>query len=303
MTDRDKVGLRNGVKSCCKKLTYSYPDGERVMYTDYTLSPEGHLLEWRHRNPGGPDWSIVYRYDEAGRLLEKVQSGDNPVPWQYFSYHYDLSGRLTQVMLSTPEEGERVFESLRYAADGTKTKTSYPVPLEGAICADSMLHHSTDTFTITMVLDEKDRPLRKILYDIDDRVIRKIGYRYDARGLLLEEGELIGGVIRDDLRNVYRYDALGRLIESESMWADFGRKHQTNGYNERGNLAHEIVTQYEGSMFRDVLEDSEIIPWTQRFVYWYDDHHNWIERKIETIASSGEARLDMIEQRELTYYL
>jgi len=180
-----------------------------VMYTNDIFSPQGHLLERRHRNPDGSHGSIICRYDEHGRILEKEQVGEEPEAHQLFSYRYDPFDRLDRVILHFAQVGERVFESVQYAADGTKTKTSYPTPLDDTkrrttgVCAESMLHLSIDAVVIMTVLDASDRPIRKVLYDGDDRVIRRVAFRYDTRGLLLEEGELVGGSIRDDFRNVY----------------------------------------------------------------------------------------------------
>lgn len=302
MTDREEAGLRGRIKICCTERDYVYPDHHWVMYTDDTFSPQGQLLERRHRNPEGSHWSIICRYDEHGRILEKVSK--EPEAHQLFSYRYDPLGRLERVVLHSSQEGERVFESVQYAADGTKTKTTYPTPLDDTkrktigVCADSMLHLSLDAVVIMTVLDASDRPIRKVLYDGDDRVIRRVTFRYDARGLLLEEGELVGGSIRDDFRNVYRYDALGRQIEADRRWGDIGGGRRTFAYNDRGDIVQEIIEQDTGIM----REETGSQAWTQRFAYLYDDYEDWIERTTETILHTGEARLSMIERRELTYY-
>jgi len=59
----------------------------------------------------------------------------------------------------------------------------------------------------------------------------------------------------------------------------------------------EIIEQNTGLM----MEDTGSQAWTERFAYQYDDG-NWIERTTETILHTGEARLSMIERRDLTYY-
>jgi len=161
-----------------------------------------------------------------------------------------------------------------------------------------MLHLSIDAVVIMTVLDAYDRLIRKVLYDADDRVIRRIAFRYDARGLLLEEGELVGGSIRDDFRNEYRYDAFGRKIEADKRWGDFGSARRTFAYNDMGDMVEEIIEQNTGLM----MEDTGSQAWTERFTYQYDDDGNWIERTTETILHTGEARVSMIERRELTYY-
>jgi hypothetical protein len=227
------------------------------MHTHDTFSSPGHLLERRHRNPDGSQWSIICRYEEDGRILEKEHVGEKPAAQLLFSHRYDPFGRLDRVMLHSAQEGERVFESVQYAADGTKTKTSYPTPLDDnerkttGVCAESMLHLSIDTAVIMTILDASDRPIRKVLYDGDNRVIRRVAFRYDARGLVLEEGELVGGSVREDFRNLYRYDTLGRLIEANRRWGDLGGGRRTLTYNDRGDVVQEIIEQNMGLMMED----------------------------------------------------
>jgi len=278
VTDRDESGLRNRVKTCRTELDYVYPDRHWVMETDDTFSPQGDLLERRHRNPDGSRWSTICRYDEHERILEKEQAGEMPPGQQLFSYRYDPFGRLDRVMLGSAEESERVFESVQYAADGTKAKTCYPTPLDAnqrkttCVSSEAMLHLSIDAVVIMTVFDASDRPTRKVLYDEDDRVIRRVAFRYDARGLLLEEGELVGGSVRDDFRNVYRYDALGRLIEADRRWGDLGGGRRTLAYNDRGDIVQEIIEQNMGLMREDIGSQA----WTERFAYQYDGYDNWI---------------------------
>jgi hypothetical protein len=278
-----------------------YPDRDWVVYVDETFSREGHRLGYCHRDPGGSEWSMIFRYDDCGRILEKVETGERPDEQQRFSYDYDPAGRLTQVMLHSPAGDERVFESVKYDTDGTRVSTQYPTPVDEdqrsttSVDIEHMLHGSIDTVAVMTVFDTNNRAVRKVLYDVDDRVIRRIGFRYDARGLLLEEGELIGGSFMDDLRKVYRYDSSGRVIELESRWIDQGGSRRTMAYNERGDLAEEVVTQRAWLVWGETGS-------SQKFDYRYDDHDNWIERTTRTISTSGEDRVSMIEQRELTYY-
>ncbi len=301
MMDRAESGLRGRVRTCALELEYVYPDHHRVMHTADTFSLEGHLLERRHRNPDGSEWWIRCRYDEHGRIQEQEQAN------QLVSYKYNPLGRLERVMLHSGLEDERLFESLQYGADATKTSTSYPPPLSDTeqktrgVLADSMLHVSLDAVVITTVFDANDRPVRKVLYNADHRVIRRVAFRYNDRGLLLEEGELIGGSIREDFRNVYRYDALGRQIEADQRWGDgLGGSRHTFEYNERGDVIQEMMEQDTGLLKEESETGAQ--SWTQRFTCQHDDSGNWIQRTTETIPQSGEVRRSMIEQRELTYY-
>jgi hypothetical protein len=304
MTDLEEARLRGRVRICYTERDYVHPDHHWVMYTNDTFSPQGHLLERRHRNPEGSQWSIICRYDDNGRILEKEQVNTEPESRQLFSYLYDPLGRLDRVILHSAHEDERVFESVQYAADGTKTRTLYPAPLDdtkrktASVGSECMLHLSIDAVVIMTALDASDRPIRQVLYDRDDRVIRRVAFRYDARGLLIEEGELTGGSIRDDFRNVYRYDALERQIEADRRWGDIGGARRTFAYNDHGDIVQEVIEQSTGLLGEDFRPQA----WTERFTYQYDDYENWIERTTETILHTGEARLSMIERRELTYH-
>jgi len=130
-----------------------------------------------------------------------------------------------------------------------------------------------------------------VLYDLDDRVIRRVTFRYDERRLLLEEGEVVGGSIRDDFRNVFRYDALGRKIEVLQRWGDeLGGARLAFAYNGHGDVVQKSIEQNLGFL-RD--DDAGSQSWMERFAYQYDDHGNWIQRTTETISHSGEARVSM----------
>lgn len=304
VTDREEAGLRGRVRTCCAELDTVQPDHHWVMHTNDTFSPQGNLLERRHRNGDGSRWSIINRYDEHGRILEREHAGESPAAQELFSYRYDPLGRLDRVTLHSGQEGERVFESVQYAADGTRTETLYPPPLYDTprrtpiVGFESNLHFSMEAVVVMTILDAADRPIRKVFYDGDERVIRRLAFRYDTRGLLLEEGELIGGSIRDDFRNVYRYDALERQIVTDRQWGDLGGERRTFAYNDRGDVVQEVIEPKTDLMTDDVGPQA----WSKRFTYQYDNFENWIERTTETIFPTGEARVSLIERRELTYY-
>src|SRR5579872_3868043 len=182
MTDREEAGLRGQVNTCRTERDYVYPDHHWVMHTDDMYSMQGYLLRKKHRNPDGSAWSRICRYDERWRLKEKEHVGEDS---ELFCYHYDGQSRLESVTLRLPAEEERVFESLQYGSDGTTLKTSYPKPLDDrqrqrtVAAGNAVLHFSADTVVIMTILDQRERPTRKVLYDRDDRVIRRIAFRYD----------------------------------------------------------------------------------------------------------------------------
>lgn len=306
MTDREEAGLRGLVKMCAVERDYVYPDHHWVMDTGDMFSREGNLLERRHRNPGGSHWSIMCRYDEHGRIRDKEYLGQAPDVEEVLSHQYDALGRLDRVIIRSRTDGERVFESFQYADDGTRTQTSYPTPLDDkkriitGVMPGSMLHLSVDAIAIMTIFDASGHPARKVLYDADNRVIRRIMFRYNTRGLLLEEGELVGGRIREDFRNVYQYDAAGRQIEADMRCGDLGGQRMAFAYNERGDVTEERIEQRSSLSLGE--EPAGVQSWAQRFRYQYDELGNWTERVTETVPSNCEASVSMIERRNLAYY-
>lgn len=300
MTDRDSAQLRGPVKSCSVEKDYVSAPEPWVLHTEDVFSVEGGLLARRHRNPGGPEWSVVCRYDSQSRLVEKINTKAAGV--EQFQYWYDPQGRLERVMLNGPGAYQRIFESRQYASDGSQTVSTYPWLDEAkrrtGVSADSALHCSDDAASILTFLDAGGRPTRKVLYDEDERVIRRIGFRYDERGWLLEEGEWIGGCIRD-FRNSYEYDALGRTTRMVKRWSDIHTEHRTFAYNGRGDVIEESIHQESGLLLTGNPGSQS---WIERFTFQYDERGNWLERRTETILQSGETRVSMVDRRQLTYY-
>ena len=89
MTDREEARLREAVRVCNLESTVIHPERRWVTHRADTFSPEGNLLEHYQRNPEGSPYSIVYRYDEAGRIQEKERLPQE----QTFLYMYDVVGR------------------------------------------------------------------------------------------------------------------------------------------------------------------------------------------------------------------
>jgi len=299
MNDRETADLRGPVKTCSTEHDIAYPDHHWMSYIEDVFSPEGNLLEKRLRNPDGSHWSIVCRYDEHGRLYEKRHSGDaTGAEGEEFSYHYDAAGRLERVMRRSEKDGERLFESFQYALDGTKRQSDYPIPLpaNAGIACGCMLHFSRDTVVTMMLFDGHSRPARKVLYDADDRVIRRIAFRYDSRGLLVEEGEIIDGRINEDFRNIFEYDESGRTIVDDRKWGDWGGERRTFTRNEHGDVVEQRIAQIS------LIPEHDGACWAERSRFQYDEHQNWTERITDTVRASGEITVSVIERRALVYH-
>ncbi len=150
---------------------------------------------------------------------------------------------------------------------------------------------------VTMTLFDGDgRPATKVLYDADDRVIRRIAFRYDSRGRLIEEGEIVGGRIRDDFRNIFQYDESGRTIEADRKWGDWGGERRMFTYNEQGDVTEVRIEN------ASLLDDPHVEYWSERSRFQYDDHQNWTECVTDTVRSSGEITVSATDRRTLVYY-
>ncbi len=300
MTDREQAGLRGPVKACAVEADYVYPDRRRAMHTITTFSTVGDLLEQRHRNPDGSEWSIVCSYDNLGRISQKERQ--SPEAKQVFSYRYDALGRLERVVERT-DGTDRVCESYHYDLTGNKTATVYPDPTlrdKGNIGVDveAAFEISVEASSILTIFDEQGRPVKRVFYDPNGTVERRILIRYDAAGHLVEEGEReADGSIREDLRHVYRYDAEGRLIEKIMYLYAFGTHRKMFVYNQHGDVVEEGHQRTAG-----IVDPGGGGDWNVRYRYRYDSRGNWIERVAETVLPTGEQRMSMVERRRIDYY-
>ena len=299
MTDTGQFGLRGPVRVCETEREYVQPDRQWVMHTSTIFSTDGNLLERRHRNPDGSQWSMVCRYDDGGRLSQKDEA--NFQGTQLLCYRYDSFGRVVDVTARSAADTERVCESYQYDETGRKTLTVYPDPaLRGKLhtTVETAFETSADASSIVTHFDHQDRPLKRVFFDLNDRVERRILMRYDAAWRLVEEGESEGnGVIREDLRRLYRYDAEGRLIE-KTMYYFLWIYRLTFAYNDQGDMIEERHEHTGGG----VTEESDCREWKTQSRYQYDDRGNWIERVSDDVAGTGERRMSMIERRRIDYY-
>lgn len=298
VTDKEKSGLRGPVRACELERDYVYPDHHWVMRTTTSFSEDGSLLNMRHTNPDGSQWSVVCRYDDHGRLLQKEQPCSEGT--QLLSYRYDASGRLERVVArSTTTGAERVCESYEYDGTGRKRATVYPDPaLRGkmSVSVEAVFKMSPEASAIRTAFGPEERPVEREFYDLNGRVERRILMQYDSAGRLVVEGEAEGGnTIREDLRQVYRYDAEGRLIERTMYYYGLFTELTTFSYNDLGDIIEERHQHTEASTLSGDQD------WKIQSRYQYDDRENWIERVAETVLQTGDRRLSMIERRRMDY--
>lgn len=299
MTDREKSGLRGPVRLCETERDYVYPDRRWRTHTTTTYSPAGLLLEERHRNPDGSQWSIVCRYDESGRILERAEP--RLAGPQLLLYRYDLAGRLERVVARSADDGERLCEEYRYDAAGRRTATAYPDPAlrdKVHVSLECAFETSTDAASIVTLFDDRDRPVERVFYEPNGFVGHRILMHYDAAGRLIEQGESEGGgIIRDDLRHLYLYDPDGRLVEKTMYHYGLWTIHQEFAYNEHGDTVEERQRQTGG-----ISGEEPDRSWQNESSYRYDDRGNWVERTTHVVLQTGERNLQLVEQRRIEYY-
>jgi hypothetical protein len=301
MTGREEAGLRGPVGECITET--EYPSG--VAVTERRFARDGRLLDARHRNPNGSEWSASYRYGEDGRLLETEYGGGEEFSGdRHFRYEYDSLGRLQRVTARNAAGEERVYQSHTYEPSGEHRLTEYRDPALQArhvnTSAELMLERTADTVAVLTFFDAADRPVKRILYDGNDSVIRRVLIRHDEQGRIVEEGEAEpGGKIRGDFRHVYLYDDRGRRIEADMHWYAFGGQRVRTTYNDRGDIAKEQTLRRAGEV--DLGHGDR--EWVQKYEYAYDHRGNWLTR-TSTTHSPPEAQASdpRTERRRIAYW-
>jgi hypothetical protein len=277
-----------------------YPDHHLLStHTSSMFAEAGSLIEQRHVNPDGAQWSIICRYDDHGRMSQKLRQFAKGT--EVFSFQYDELGRLESVVSRSGTGAERLCESYIYDQGGRKSVTVYPDPaLRGEISADieAAFEVSFEASSIMTTFDDRDQPVSRVFYDQNGNVDRRILMRYDAVGRLLEEGECeANGGIREDLRYAHRYDPEGRLIEKTMYHHAVGTHRIMFVYDDEGEVSEERHQRRGGIVIQGGDQN-----WTTRYRYQYDDHGNWTERVANTLLPTGDAAGSVIERRRIEYY-
>jgi len=260
---------------------------------------DGRRRELTHEHADLVDWTHRWLYDLDNRLSEETLDGTFPFRR---TFKYDKSGRL-ETVFHHENQGRWLEESYLHHKDGTSTQISYPQDHrqhrgESSTLFDSLLHISADAVRIVTMRDSREKPLEKVLYDIDDRTIHRVLFLYDDAGRLVEEGEAYSdNTIRDDFKNLYRYDAHGRCIEKE-VRTPFCGERQTTTYNESGD-----VSTFKTTPLDIGIDIGPKRPWALHYGYEYDVRGNWLVCDVETRTLDTAETTDIREnRRRLTYW-
>src|SRR6185437_174614 len=130
MTDRERHDLHGAVRSSdVAETNYARQCGAdactteqhvRVSRAEFRI--DGAAERHWQRNADGREWSTIYEYDPAGRLVAtRFEDGEGVSGLRTFEY--DSAGRISRVLARSRDTTERVQETYEYDESGRKTKT------------------------------------------------------------------------------------------------------------------------------------------------------------------------------------
>ena len=209
--------------------------------------------------------TIIYEYDDAGRLVKQAEFGIKDAPEGYKSYEYDSKGRKT-LMISFVAENDKEYSeeyrtSYEYDEDGNLTKavsardgktvsiTAYEY--KDGLCVDEK-NYEGESFVISEYKYEYDadgQQIRCVRIDNMEGDTTENRYTYTADGLLLADlsYDADGKVIS---RTEHSYDANGNAVKLSVYNANGGLISSTSNvytYDDYGNIKRCAVTHSDGS--------------------------------------------------------
>lgn len=230
-----------------------YPDGRKVIYHyDDQLRLDRMQMEKSGSLSGtGGFEEIRYRYDGAGRLMEKCLPEGMRTLW-----HYDDRGQLLELV---HEDDRGILDRYRYEYDLTGNKTAVTKERRGLHAENGRYVYGYDALSRLVSVGKDGSPLREYVYDAfgNRKCMEDYGkgtrssYAYDALNRLttLEVCSLGALAPGDGIRTDYSYDNRGNLIREEQG----GELVHGYGYGAMNRLAkawdnkgQEVVYQYNG---------------------------------------------------------
>jgi YD repeat-containing protein len=350
MSDREKAGLRGLVRTYVEGTIL--PDGSKhPITTECEYSPDGKFLATRTSQSDGSEWVTTQTYDADGRLV-KIIWGKIGEPNHEVLYRYDDAGRLLTIT-NSPEEGGRVDFHYDYDEQGRKTtirsfNESRARWRYGVSPWDAVVKGSIGVPVggkVATICDDKDQPTEAQIHNREGRILSRVVRSYDAHGRIIEEKQiqenpvwlladrfsaeeraqlsiamksLLNGRNGTGISYAYAYDAQGRVTEmrQRNFAAD---KVTTTSYNEHGDksLERETITgnsavpasysvDENGTLIPDkrTTEPTESPDWPPReqevrYAYQYDSYGNWTQQTVNRSYSPEEP---YFLYRKLTYY-
>ena len=270
-SDRERIGLMGPVKSVTTET--ESPGKPRMKTKTVTFNASGKKTEEiNYAESGAIASRMTYSYDPKGNLVDESQFDINGASLGQIRHNYDPNGRET--------------ERLSYFADGQlNSKTTFVYDSAGRLSEET--HKETKGWfdgTIQYVYDEQGRLVNKksnrsgaLGSARSDGAFRVVAtYRYDDRGLLVEETE---PGITGERRTRYTYDSSGKLTRKVSS----SLLPRTVEYDDKGNPTKEFG---EGSRYGSVVDPETT------YRYQFDARGNWVQQTItETTMKQTTARV------------
>ena len=247
MSDRETAGLRGAVKVCVEESLGS-PGSKSTTTSEYTL--DGRLLTLRYDYTDASESVFTYAYDDAGRSLSITNNRNS----DRTDYRYDEHGSVTEILTYDPKTIERNRNAATTASAWDAARSGMGVPTGG---------------TVTVLHDEKRRPVELQVRGADGDLVARVVRSYNADGRISEERPTLENPLalllermspeeRSQLSpihlkamnkamatmsrgqresgKVYSYDAQGRVTHLRETNLAF-EKTTTIQYNDRGDAA------------------------------------------------------------------
>ena len=298
---------------------FRYADNSEWV-TRYTFSPDGLLLKITSGKDTEPETETVYHYGSEGRLerITNSKTPDKPI-----TFRYDENGRKTKLSIARPED--------HVSTNGLGATSS---STEAAFDATGTAPNLPGGSSATTIYDAQDRPVEIQVRDAEGELVSKTVRTYDDRGKVIEEKQTMDDVTKmipaetqnkmlarsdvslNDLRDqlskflggqgeiwsvAYSYDPQGRVSQTTRRMLNHAEYTVQSTYNDHGDVALEITRTtlaVSGEGKAPETHDSEA-----HYSYEYDDHGNWIEKKVSSRSSPDGAFTSSNEAaRTLEYF-
>src|SRR6185437_9366487 len=275
MTDRERHDLHGAVRSSdVAETNYARQCGAdactteqhvRVSRAEFRI--DGAAERHWQRNADGREWSTIYEYDPAGRLVAMRFQDASGAPGERI-FQYDSAGRINRILARARDTAERIQETYEYDESGRKTKTIH-VDLSAQV---PNMHYAWNVensdagygapgaATVTTTYDGHDRPTAMLFHDAAGLPLSRVESRYDDIGNLIEEEQIREGLepfpktlahlnpaqaaavrkLLENSRRLHRYDDHGRRIETVTIMGVLSKDRKTTSYNECGDRAEEV---------------------------------------------------------------
>ncbi len=269
MTDRQRLNLRGPART----VTLTRDGRHGPLVDEYSFDREGHVVSIYSRGANGKEW----RHDVSHNA--DALSDDSHHGWRRHDDGSDVEVQSVSALDAWS------MDALHGVAFGT----------HGA------------SFARTQV-DAQGWPVATVLVDPDGRELSTIQYVCDRAGRIVEARQMNGaqagfrrpsasattpasahdlaviphaaGPGIQEVQVSFEYDAAGRVVQWHGYLAGEHTITRVMSYNQRGDLASSTSTNQEPT----------------RFEYEYDQHDNWLVKRIHRPSGSGE------EIRTITYY-